>query len=56
MSGQTEPISVSREIRAPAADIFRLLANPARHVELDGSDMVQGAVSAELVAGIGVCS
>lgn len=36
-------VSVSREIAAPAAQIFELLARPARHAEIDGSDMVTSA-------------
>lgn len=31
----------SRFVPAPAADIFELLANPARHGEIDGSNMIQ---------------
>lgn len=34
-------VSVSRVIQAPAADIFELLADPARHADFDGSGMVQ---------------
>jgi hypothetical protein len=33
----------SRLIPAPAADIFELLASPARHAEIDGSGTVTGA-------------
>lgn len=36
-------VSDSRTIKAPAAAIFDLLADPARHAEIDGSDMVQAA-------------
>ena len=35
----------SRVIGAPAADIFELLARPARHSEIDGSGTVAGAQS-----------
>jgi hypothetical protein len=45
--------SVSRRIGAPAGDIFRVLANPRRHVELDGSGMVRGAVGDGVVTGVG---
>lgn len=34
-------ISVSRDIQAPPERIFDLLADPARHGEIDGSGMVQ---------------
>src|SRR6478609_8865770 len=34
--------SVERFIKAPAADIFAIVADPARHHEIDGSGTVQG--------------
>ncbi len=34
-------VSASRLIHAPASTIFDLLANPARHAEIDGSGTVQ---------------
>ena len=33
-------ITVSRTIDAPASEVFDVLSNPARHVELDGSGFV----------------
>ncbi len=36
-------VSISRDIDAPAERIFELLADPARHGEIDGSGMVQAA-------------
>jgi hypothetical protein len=41
------PRKVSRaaEVRAPAADLFEIVADPYRHAELDGSGTVVGAVS-----------
>ncbi len=36
-------VSHTRTIPAPAGDIFELLADPRRHHEIDGSDMVQAA-------------
>ncbi len=41
---ETKPIEVSRRIGAPAAAIFEILANPRRHVDFDGSNMLRGAV------------
>jgi uncharacterized protein YndB with AHSA1/START domain len=41
---RTEPVSVSRRIEAPAAAIFAILADPARHPDLDGSRMLCEAV------------
>jgi hypothetical protein len=37
-----EPVEVSRRIDAPAAVIFKVLADPQRHAEFDGSDMLRG--------------
>jgi len=38
-----EPVSVSRRIEAPAAAIFAVLADPARHPEIDGSGTVRAS-------------
>lgn len=46
-------VSVSRRIAAPAAEIFAVLADPRRHLELDGSGMLRGAVTEEPVTGTG---
>ena len=46
-------VRVSRRIEAPAAVIFRVLADPERHMELDGSGMLRGAVTAAPVSGVG---
>jgi hypothetical protein len=51
--GEYEPITVSRRIGAPASEIFQLLADPGRHRDLDGSEMVQGVVSGSVVCGVG---
>jgi hypothetical protein len=48
-----QPVRVSRRIEAPAADIFRVLADPRRHLEIDGSGMLRGAVSEAVVTGVG---
>ena len=48
-----QPVRVSRRIEAPAADIFRVLADPRRHLEIDGSGMLRGAVSDAVVTGAG---
>ncbi|MEU8382704.1 hypothetical protein [Streptosporangium sp. NPDC048865] len=49
----TEPVSVSRRIPAPASRIFDILTDPARHIDLDGSGMLRGAVSPRPVSGVG---
>jgi hypothetical protein len=46
-------VGVSRRIEAPAAVIFRVLADPGRHLELDGSGMLRGAVTTAPVSGVG---
>ena len=38
----TRKVWAEREIDAPAADIFAVLADPTRHQEIDGSGTVQG--------------
>lgn len=45
MSSSEKIVSRTREIAAPAATIFDLLADPSRHAEIDGSDMVQASRS-----------
>jgi Polyketide cyclase / dehydrase and lipid transport len=47
------PVKVSRRIDAPAAMIFRVLADPGRHTELDGSGMLRGAVTTTPISGVG---
>jgi hypothetical protein len=47
------PVMVSRRIGAPAADIFRLLADPQSHPHIDGSGMLRGVVSGSVISGAG---
>lgn len=54
MSGdQCELVRVSRRITAPAAVIFRILADPGMHTALDGTGMLRGAVTADRISGTG---
>jgi hypothetical protein len=46
-------VRVSRRIPAPASVIFRLLADPRRHTELDGSGMLRGSVTTAPVSAVG---
>jgi hypothetical protein len=46
-------VAVCRRIGAPAAEIFAILANPARHLELDGSGMLRGAATDAVVSAVG---
>jgi hypothetical protein len=48
-----DSVTVERVIPAPAADIFDLLVDPARHVEIDGSGTVQEARSGGRRLGLG---
>ncbi|HEY1623964.1 MAG TPA: SRPBCC domain-containing protein [Streptosporangiaceae bacterium] len=47
------PVTVSRRIDAPAHTIFQVLTDPGRHVELDGSGMLRGAASTDVIKGVG---
>ena len=47
------PVAVSRRIDAPAADLFAILADPKRHLDLDVSGMLRGAVTHDVVTGVG---
>jgi hypothetical protein len=51
--GEHVAVRVSRRIEAPAAVIFGVLADPRRHLELDGSGMLRGAVTTAPVTGVG---
>jgi hypothetical protein len=44
MPEESKLVEVSRRVTAPAAVIFEILADPQRHVDFDGSDMLRGAV------------
>jgi hypothetical protein len=46
-------VTVSRRIEAPAAELFAILADPRRHLELDGSGMLRGAVTQTPVRAVG---
>ena len=50
---ESKPVSVSRRIAAPAADIFKLLANPDRHPEFDGSGMLRRGAENKVITGVG---
>ncbi|HEY2640497.1 MAG TPA: DUF664 domain-containing protein [Streptosporangiaceae bacterium] len=52
-AGSAEPVSVSRIIDAPAGELFAILADPRRHPAIDGSGMVQEALTSSLISGIG---
>jgi hypothetical protein len=54
MSESTPPIvSVSRRIAATPSAIFAVLADPRRHIELDGSDMIRGTDHPTVISDVG---
>jgi hypothetical protein len=46
-------VSASIEIVAPASQIFDILADPRRHVEIDGSDMIRRCLNGPERLGLG---
>lgn len=52
MTGATRA-SVTRTIAAPAADIFQIVTDPAKHVEIDGSGMLMAAPEATPMGAVG---
>jgi hypothetical protein len=53
MAEESKPVEVSRRIEAPATRIFEIVANPQRHMEFDGSEMLRGAVFDRPISGVG---
>jgi hypothetical protein len=53
MALESKPVEVSRRIEAPAALIFKILANPQRHVNFDGSNVLRGAVLDRPISDVG---
>jgi uncharacterized protein YndB with AHSA1/START domain len=48
-----ERISTTRRIAAPPAAIFAIVADPSRHVAIDGSGMVEGAIDPRPLTAVG---
>jgi len=53
MADEGRSVEVSRRIEAPAALIFKILADPRRHMEFDGSGMLRGAILDRPIAEVG---
>ena len=53
MTEAGKPVEASCRIEAPAALIFEILANPQRHPDFDGSDMLRGADFNRPISGVG---
>jgi hypothetical protein len=48
-----QPVSASRTIEAAAEELFAVLADPARHPDIDGSGMLRRAMSSSAITGVG---
>lgn len=53
MAAESNAVEVSRRIEAPAALIFNILANPQRHGDFDGSEMLRGAILDRPISDVG---
>ena len=53
MPNECKPVQVSRRIEAPAESLFEILTEPRRHIDFDGSKMLRGAVSNDVISGVG---
>ena len=49
----SERVSVTRRIAAPASEIFAIVADPAGHVRIDGSGMLEVAPDAQPLMTVG---
>jgi Polyketide cyclase / dehydrase and lipid transport len=49
----SDRVSVTRRIAAPAHDIFVIVSDPAGHVRIDGSGMLQAAPDARPITAVG---
>ncbi len=50
---ESATVNASRRMEAEPAQIFEILSQPKRHIEIDGSGMLRGAITEEPVAGVG---
>lgn len=53
MVSKRKIVEASRQITAPAGIIFAILANPQRHKDFDGSNMLRGTVRDGLISKMG---
>jgi hypothetical protein len=53
MAEGSKSVEVSRRMQAPASLIFGILADPRRHVDFDGSDMLRGPVLDRPISQVG---
>lgn len=45
--------TVSRKIAAPAEEVFKILTDPARHLDIDGSGLLKDSSGNPIISGIG---
>jgi uncharacterized protein YndB with AHSA1/START domain len=50
---ECKPVSVSRRFEVPADTIFKFLADPDRHPDFDGSEMLRTGVHNKVIVGVG---
>jgi hypothetical protein len=50
---ESTTVKVSKRMEVEPARIFEILSQPKRHIEIDGSGMLRGAITEEPIAGIG---
>ncbi|MGP8010076.1 MAG: hypothetical protein ACLPKZ_07475 [Acidimicrobiales bacterium] len=53
MAEESKRVEVSRRIEASAERIFKILSNPQRHMDFDGSGMLRGAVFDRPISEVG---
>jgi hypothetical protein len=49
----SDRVSATRRIAAPASKLFQIVSNPAGHVEIDGSGMLEAAPDARQLGAVG---
>ena len=49
----SDRVSATRRIAAPASTLFQIVSNPAGHVEIDGSGMLEAAPDARQLTAVG---
>lgn len=53
MPAESKKLTTSLRIEAPAEIIFAILANPQRHMDFDGSNMLRGALLDRSISAVG---
>jgi uncharacterized protein YndB with AHSA1/START domain len=53
MTKRERSISISRDVDAPAHEVFECLARPSEHAAIDGSGMLRGTDDRQVLSGVG---